>query len=149
MIWMIFCTRSRHAEFPIHRVNLRWARTNSPSLRLTYAPFPTLLDRGQSLNMFKDRPRPSRPCRYVAVHCRSVYDRCRSIHFIHDWSRFSNRLRSGTDRSPVEWGYNTQIVRLAIRKIAITFLIFGRSLPNFSQTREMFRCNTYVILRKI
>ena len=44
---------------------------------------------------------------------------------------------------------NTQIVRLAIRKIAITFLIFGRSLPNFLQTWEMFRCNTYVILRKI
>ena len=25
--------------------------------------------------------------------------------FIPDWSRFSDRLRSGTDRSPVEWGY--------------------------------------------
>ena len=44
---------------------------------------------------------------------------------------------------------NTRIVRLAIRKIAITFLIFGRSLPNFSQTWAMFRCNTYVILKKI
>ena len=43
---------------------------------------------------------------------------------------------------------NTRIVRLAIRKIAITFLIFGRSLPNFSQTWAMFRCNTYVILKK-
>ena len=44
---------------------------------------------------------------------------------------------------------NTKIVRLAIRKIAITLSIFGRSLPIFSQTWEMFRCNTYVILRKI
>ena len=44
---------------------------------------------------------------------------------------------------------NTRIVRLAIRKIAITFLIFRRSLPNFSQTWAMFRCNIYVILRKI
>ena len=44
---------------------------------------------------------------------------------------------------------NTRIVRLATRKIAITFLIFGRSLPNFSQTWAMFRCNTYVILKKI
>ena len=44
---------------------------------------------------------------------------------------------------------NTRIVRLAIRKIAITFLIFRRSLPNFSQTWAMFRCNTYVILKKI
>ena len=44
---------------------------------------------------------------------------------------------------------NTRIVRLAIWKIAITFLILGRSLPNFSQTWAMFRCNTYVILKKI
>ena len=44
---------------------------------------------------------------------------------------------------------NTRIVRLATRKIAITFLIFGRSLPNFSQAWAMFRCNTYVILKKI
>ena len=44
---------------------------------------------------------------------------------------------------------NIRIVRLAIRKIVITFSIFGRSLPNFSQTWAMFRCNTYVILRKI
>ena len=44
---------------------------------------------------------------------------------------------------------NTHIVRLAIRKITITFSIFGRSLPNFSQTWAMFRFNTYVILRKI
>ena len=36
--------------------------------------FPTLLDRGQSFNTFKDRPRPSRPCRSIAAHCRSGQD---------------------------------------------------------------------------
>ena len=35
MIGMIFCTCSRQAAFPIHRINLQWARTNSRSLRLT------------------------------------------------------------------------------------------------------------------
>ena len=44
---------------------------------------------------------------------------------------------------------NIRIVRLAIRKIVITFSIFRRSLPNFSQTWAMFRCNTYVILSKL
>ena len=92
MIGMIFGTRSRYAVFPIHRINLRSARTNSRSLRLAHAPFPTFLDRGQSLNTFKDRPRPSRPCRYVAAHCRSIYDHCRSIHV---YSRWLPIFRSG------------------------------------------------------
>ena len=102
---IMFCTRSRHAVFPIHRINLRWARTNSRSLRLTYAPFPTLLDRGQSLNTIKDRIRPSRPCRsFVAQFTITAVQ----FTFIPGWSRFSDRLKSGTDRSPVEWGYYIQ-----------------------------------------
>ena len=72
MIVVIFCTRSIHDVLPIHRINLRWARTNSRSLRLTYTPIPTPLDRGQSLNMFKDRPRPSRPCRSFPLRLRSL-----------------------------------------------------------------------------
>ena len=96
---------TRHAVFPIHRINLQCARANSRSLCLTYALFSTLLDRQQSLNTFKDRPRPSRPYRSVAAHCHSVYDHCRSIPSLFligpdfqiglDWERIAAQWNGG------------------------------------------------------
>ena len=101
----IFCTCSRHVVFPIHRINLRWGRTNSRFLRLAYTPFPTLLDWEQSLNTFKDRPdllNHAAPLPLIAAQFTTT---AVQVTFFPDWSQFSDLLRSGKDHSPVEWGY--------------------------------------------
>ena len=69
MIGMTFGTRSRHAVFPIHRINLRWARTNSHCLRLTYLPD---LIRSGAIFEHVQRSPPTFPT--MPLHCRSGLD---------------------------------------------------------------------------
>ena len=105
MITMIFCTRPRHAVFPIHRINLQWAMTNSRSLRLTYAPFPTFLNRGNLWTCTKIAPNLPDHAAPLSLIAAQFTITAVQLTFVPDWSRFSDWLRSGTDRSPVEWGY--------------------------------------------
>ena len=124
--------------FPINRINLRWARTNSHSLRLTYDPFPTFLDRGNLWTRSKiapDLPDHAAPLPLIAAQFTIT---AVQFTFIPDWSRFSDRVISGTDRSPVEWGYSAENVSIWWRHHAkdatlgsdIGLIVYGDMSPD-------------------
>ena len=113
MIGMIFCTRSRHAVFPIHRINLWWARANARSLRLT--------DHLRSGAIFEHVQRSPPTFPTMPLHCRSLPISLRSLPFNSHLIPIGSDFQIGFDRQRIvaQWNGGIKLFVHAVAELEI------------------------------